>query len=332
MILKKDIRKLGCDNLKKITAIVLAAALILAALTVFSSPNVKANASEVKVLSYSWNVAPSNTILAQSPGDLVVVGEIQNLGSSIVQNVTLLGSAFSSSGQELATSQGQAFVYETAPGQKAPFSIDFASSSAITQNSDWISSVANITVTVLSVTDTATLPYSGLTISSESGSTYFISNGVFTVVGVVRNAGEETTGNVWVVTTFYNAAGTVVGFNFTDYLASSLAPSAMAPFTATPVDNTVQLSGEIANYSLVIDSEPLASSQSSSTTRSSSPTAPPSSIAQLLTTAIIVVVVVVVVVVLILIWKHQKLPPPPSPPPPPVDVLCLKINEGWTVY
>ena len=235
--------------MKKIIAVVAVAALLLAAFNVFSFPNVKADASEANVLSYSWYVAPSNTVLAQSAGDLVVVGEIENVGSNIIQNVTVGGTAYSSSGQTLASAEGQAYVYQTVSGGKAPFSIDFTSSSATTQNSDWISSVAGITVTVLSVTDTETPQYSGLTISSASGSTHFISDGTFTVVGVVRNAGEESTGNVWVVATFYNASGTVVGLNFTDYLANSLAPGALAPFTVTPADDTAQLSSEIANYS-----------------------------------------------------------------------------------
>ena len=141
--------------MKKTYAVLILAVLVVAALSVFTLPSAKAAASEASVLSYSWYTAPSPTILASSPGDLVVVGEIQNVGSGFIQNVTLSAIAYDSNGTTLGTSTGEAFVFETAPGQKAPFSIDFPPSSGSTSPLSWASSVAKVTVTVLSVTDTA---------------------------------------------------------------------------------------------------------------------------------------------------------------------------------
>ena len=59
--------------------------------------------------------------------------------------------------------------------------------------------------------------YSGLTIPTASTSA-IDSSGTYTVTGTVENTGDQTTGYVWVVATFYNASGTVVGLNYTDYL------------------------------------------------------------------------------------------------------------------
>ena len=51
---------------------VIIAALVLAAFSVLSTQSVKAATSEANVLSYSWYVAPSNTVLASAPGDLII--------------------------------------------------------------------------------------------------------------------------------------------------------------------------------------------------------------------------------------------------------------------
>ena len=47
-----------------------------------SVPRVKAQTSEAQVLSYSWYVAPADTNQAEYVGDLVAVGEVQNVGSN----------------------------------------------------------------------------------------------------------------------------------------------------------------------------------------------------------------------------------------------------------
>ena len=300
-------------------AVIIVAALILAAFAVLPPPYVKAQASQAEVLTYSSYINNSTSgVLAANQGDLVVVGEVQNVGSNIIQNVTVGGTAYSSSGQTLASASGQAYVYEMTPGQKAPFSIDFTPSSSTTTNSNWIPSVKNITVTVLSVTDTSTSPYTGLTV--PQGPSSLNNSGTYTVIGTIVNSGQKAMGYVWVVTTFYNAAGTVVALNFTDYLvtpAAALAYKDATRWVATPADNTVQLTNEIRSYSYVIDSIPLAASSSAQPT--STPTASPAPL-QLPVLPIVVVVVIVVVAAaaLMLVRKRQEpLPPPPPPPPPP---------------
>jgi hypothetical protein len=291
------------------------AALVLAAFTVLSAPNVKAGTSEAKVLSYSWYVAPSNTVLAAEAGDLVIVGEIQNVGSNIIGNASVEGTAYDSSGNVLATSaQSVVLVYHALPGQKAPFYIDFTPSSSSTNSLSWVSSVNHVSVSVTSVTDTPVAQYSGLAIPFGGSVGTIMNSKTYTVVGYINNTGSETVGDVWVVATFYNSAGTVVGLNYTSYVTDSLAPKAEVAFWATPTDNTFTLSNEIANYSIQIDSLPLPGATSPS------PTPPPStSNAQFPTLLIVVVVVVVVgaVLALTLLRKRLRLPPPPPPPPPP---------------
>ena len=305
-------QRLELAHMKKTIAVMIIAALILAAIPALMLPNAKADASEARVLTNSFYVAPSSGFMASKAGDLVVVGEIQNVGSGFLQNVSLTATALNSNGTTLGTAQGIAFVYQTPPGQKAPFAIDFSPANT------WSSNVASVSVSVLAVTDAVTPPYSGLkfveTPANITGSPYM-------VVGTIVNKGSQTMQHVWVVTTFYDSVGTVIGLNFTNYLPSEAAtvrPNDPIHYVATPADNTVALSNAIASYSIVIDSIPLGSSSSSG-----GPTATPTGSAgsspafPTLPIIVLVVVAVVAVVALLFLRKRPETQPPPPPPPPP---------------
>ena len=109
--------------MKKIFALVITVALLVSSLIIVLAPTLKAqgNTSDVQVQSnYSWYLAP-NADLAGAAGDFVVVGEVVNVGGSYLTQVNLTATAYDSSGNTLGTGGGIAFVYHTAPGQKAPF-------------------------------------------------------------------------------------------------------------------------------------------------------------------------------------------------------------------
>jgi len=322
--------------LKKIITALLLVVLIVAAFSILSAPHVKAQTSQAQVLSYTWYEAPVDTVRAGYIGDLVAVGEVQNVGSNVIGFLDVSGVARSSNGTVLNTGEGQAFGNNLLPSQKAPFYIDFDPTSSVTGDNTYTSLVTNVTVGVIYVVDTNSTQYSGLTIPT-GGSTSSLSNtGTYTVTGTVDNTGTQTVTDVFVVTTFYNASGSVLSFNYTNYLfdplgSSSLKPGDTMSFTATPTDNTARLSSEIANYSLLIQSSPLPSSTSTptpptptptsigSTQPTQSPTLPASALTYGIAGAI--VVIVVALVVLMLFRKRQKNaqfePPPPPPPPPP---------------
>ena len=84
--------------MKKIITAVIVVVLILAAFNILSAPRVKAQTSECKVLSYSWYVAPADTTQAEYIGDLIAVGEVQNVGSNVLGYVIVNGLAYNSSG------------------------------------------------------------------------------------------------------------------------------------------------------------------------------------------------------------------------------------------
>lgn len=269
----------------------------------------QSDTAQLQVLSYSRCVAPSNTFLAAEPGDLVVVGEIQNVGSNIVSNATVQGVACGSSGNVLAKALGTVFVFHTLPGRKAPFYIDFTPASGSTGDLSWVSSVTKVAVSVSSVTDTTVAQYPDLAIPVGGAVASLQNNNTYTVVGYVNNNGTETVGDVWVVSTFHISAGTVVALNFTNFLTNSLAPNAKVSFWATPADNTASLSNEIASYTTQVDSLSLTSPAHTSTTSTSTKPFP------LIPVLVAVVPVAVATTAFLFLRKRQKLPLPPPPPP-----------------
>jgi hypothetical protein len=304
-------------TLKKTIAVLIIIALILPALSVFIASSVKAqgSTSEAQVISYRSYAAPSNTVLATAAGDLIVVGEVQNVGSNVISNITVQGVGLSSTGLTLATVATQAFVYDMLPGQKAPFYLDLNADSTA-QGQNLASSVSSFNISVTSVTDTFERQYTGLKIP-DTGLSGILdpTTGIYTAVGTIVNNGSQTTGKVWAVVSFYDSAGKLLSFNFTNFLADSLRPNDATRFLAVPVDDTADLSNQIVTSTATIDS---ITSQSSSGQPTSSPTATPSgSNAQFPWLPVIVVVVIVVgaVAALFLLRRRQKLPAPPPPPP-----------------
>ena len=155
---------------------------------------------------------------------------------------------------------GQAFGNYLTPGQIAPFYLDFTPDNVANANPNWVSTITNVNLAVTYADDSNITMYSGLTIPAGGISASLSSAGVYTLKGFVQNSGTQLTGNVWVVTTFYNASGAVVSMNYTNYISNSLALEAKASFVATPMDNTPQMSSSITNYSVLIQSDPLSTS------------------------------------------------------------------------
>ena len=79
-------------------------------------PQVHSQTANVKVVTYSWYI--------DNAGLLDVVGEIQNVGTSIISSVILSGTAITTTGNQ-QTSNTMAYVKNMLPNQKAPFYMTF---------------------------------------------------------------------------------------------------------------------------------------------------------------------------------------------------------------
>ena len=221
-------------------------------LTVFSLsltliPSGFSQPENVKILSYSWYI--------DSLGYLVVVGEVQNVGSNTVASVILGGTVYSSDGTQ-SDSSGQAWVLNLIPQQKAPFYIEFYSSSS--SDGTWLSlDISKVDLAVYQAEATANYQYPDLKITSSSATV--TSDGVYWVSGIVQNTGSQTAKNITVVGAFYNASGVVAGVGYTDPLTpASLAASGSASFKvgAFDLNQTIVPSNlKISSYSLLVQTE-----------------------------------------------------------------------------
>jgi hypothetical protein len=329
--------------LKKIVAILVISILVIGAFAAVSAPRVKAQETgKATIVSYSWYIS-QNQVTAAYAGDIVAVGEVQNTGNTTLGTISVYGIAYNSTGTALCTATADVYDQSLLSGQKAPFYMDFdpdfSSVSTEFLASNWASSVTNVTLFVGAQVPTNQTAYAGLT---TSGLNHLDNTGTYTITGTITNTGSQAVGEVWAVTTFYNASGTVVAINYTDYLDPSgsnylLSPGNGVTFTATPADNTAKMSSEITNYSILVESVPYAASSSTSTpsggqsTPSPTPTATsptktnqPSTQNSLWTYVVVVVVAVVVAALIALTLFRNKrrnlkveppLPPPPPPPP-----------------
>ncbi len=329
--------------MKKIEASIILVILAISAFAAVSTPHVKAQTTEATILSYTWYTAPADTYMALLEGgyagDLVAVGEVQNTGTTTLGQIDISGLAYNST-QAVCSAETPVLAVPLLPGQKAPFYMDFNPYYSVTRDESWIPSViagGNVTLKAAIAQATNQTAYPNLNPTSLSG---FDNSGVYTVTGNVENNGSQTASKVLVWTTFYDATGKVIGLNFTNYIAQSLAPNNSAPFVATPTDNSASLSNSVKSFAVLVESS--TSTQTSTnptptptqgsttptptpTSSSTSPTKTKAPLNPLVTYGAISAVVIVAAVLAVLVLfrmrrrkgKFETLPPPPPPPPPP---------------
>ena len=211
------------------------------------TPNVLGQSENVQVLSYNWYIS--------SKGTFIVVGEVQNVGPTNIKYIYLQGLVYSPDEEVQAYSYYTAFSTEILPQQKVPFIMYFTAETSRTGDLSWISSgVDRVEFMIITANETDDYQYPDLEIINDSH--YINSNGLFTVTGNVRNTGNQDSGRVWVVATFYNSTGSVIGVGFSKYLTpDSLPPGQTSSFTLTTVDFITELTNEITDYTLVIQTE-----------------------------------------------------------------------------
>jgi len=314
--------------LKKIlTSIILFALILSSFCLLYSTQNVKGQTTEATILSYSSYIAPANALLAESTGDLIVVGEVQNTGTATLGAIYVTGSAYDSNGQVLAQSESKVFGLNLAVGAKSPFYMDFPPESSPTYDLSWVQNVTSIAVNVYSVQPQATTLSTDVVVPSDN--IQVVNNaGNYTITGTALNVGSDPVSDVVLFASFYNSTGGVVAIGYMD-LGASLQPAGSVAFTMTPVDD-IAISSQIVSYVVSALGVPVTATATPSpipttvpttlptSTATPTPTQPPASSQSnlIIYTAIIVVGLVIAVALALFILKDRKNKdlPPPSPP------------------
>jgi hypothetical protein len=228
-------------------------------------------ASNVQLLS-------TTSYLSTSDGDLVVVGEIQNQGSTTVSNVLLQGQVYSSGSNPVAVGIGEPVVDLIAPQEKVPFLMDFSAAS-FTGGLGWNSVGVNHVDVVISAGNVTTeMPYTDVQIINSTSS---LQNTSYMVTGYLQNLGNFTTNMTRVYARFYDSSHMLIALSQTDYLNPPyylVSPGKTLPFAITLSDAPTTVIGNIQSYELLIQNTsvlPLPSNSTETPTPSgqASPTA-----------------------------------------------------------
>jgi len=230
-------------------------------------PNASSQIENVSILSYSYYIYPYDN------NYLIAVGEAQNTGPNVIDYIRVTGIFYAEDETTYMISSANTLLTQILPQQKAPFYIRFSQQDVV--NGQWGSQgIKNFTITVTHASPTATQQYQDLTITTHSSSTD--SYGYY-VTGTVKNTGSQPSNRTWVVATFYNSTGSVVAVGYSAYLnPDSIPAGGTAVFTIYAADYAA-VSGSIASYSLVIQTELTAPSATPTPTPSPTPSASPTS-------------------------------------------------------
>ena len=278
-----------------------------------SIPNVfsQSNAN-IQVLSYSWYISSS--------GNLTAVGEVQNLGNSVIQSVYLNAQVYTSNQTVIAASSTRTYGDYLIPQQKAPFYIDFGQPPS-SLGLNWESTVGSIQFTVTSAPPSSNnvREYQNL-----NGSINFQGplNGVYVIGGLIRNNGNQTADNIRVIGTYYDNSGKVVAVGFNN-VTSSLIPDNATSFMTSEFNITPStVIAEISKASILVQTTtlqngtsllPTATPTTTSGTSGSFPTA------YYYVIVAVVVVAVIIIALTLLMLRRRKTASAPLPPPPPTE-------------
>jgi len=296
--------------------LILLASLSLTLLPVVQSQTVAVD--DIKVLSYSWYV--------NGDGVLIMVGEIQNVGSTTIgPEVILYGKILTSDGT-YAESANRALVLNLIPQQKAPFYMQFYNPT--TQYGLWYAypDLTNVQIKAYEPQATTKYNYPDLQITDHSNT--IDSDGTYWVSGHVKNTGTQTATNITIIATFYNTEGTAIAFGFTEFLTpTSLGPQQTTAFKVGAFDldqDIVPDNKKIHNYSLLIQvidpvlqgeppaNQPTLPPSSPPTTEPTQTSSTDSTPSQLPTWVYVVVAAIAIVLIIgaILLVKKRKSPQP----------------------
>jgi hypothetical protein len=208
--------------------------LVAASFAVTFIPQTQAATSDVKILS-------NYTYYTDNLGYLVVIGEVQNTGSSVLKNIGVAGSLTEADGT-YDTSATYAWGDYILPGQKAPFYLEFQSQG--TSITPWNGiTPADITLTVNVALETTDYQYQGVVVQSQKDTPK--SNGEFWVTAEVKNTGSKSASSVVVIATFYNSEGKPIGTGYSSGVTVATGASQTIKVPAFDLNQTVVTSDKI---------------------------------------------------------------------------------------
>lgn len=216
--------------------------IVASSLALTFTPQTQAAPSDAKILG-------NYTFYTDNLGYLVVIGEVQNTGSSVLKNIGVAGAVTEADGT-YDTSATYAWGDYILPGQKAPFYLEFQSQG--TSITPWTGiTAADISLTVNVAPETTDYQYQGVVVKSQKDTPK--SNGEFWVTAEVKNTGTKSAGNVVVIATFYNSEGKPIGTGYSSPVTIAAGASQSIKVPAFDLNQTIVSSDKIIkSWSLLV--------------------------------------------------------------------------------
>jgi hypothetical protein len=215
-------------NLRKSLVSLLIILIVASSLTLTFMPQTQAAPQDAKVLG-------NYTFYTDNLGYLVVVGEVQNTGSSVLKNIGVAGALTEADGT-YDTSATYAWGDYILPGQKAPFYLEFQSQG--TSITPWTGITASDITLKVSVAPEATqYQYQGVVVESQKDTPK--SNGEFWVTAEVKNTGSQSASNVVVIATFYNSENKPIGTGYSSPVTIAAGASQSIKVPAFDLNQTI---------------------------------------------------------------------------------------------
>ncbi|MDR0493350.1 MAG: FxLYD domain-containing protein [Nitrososphaerota archaeon] len=228
--------------MKKITVYLLFLLFVLF-IGLFAVSSTNAQISNIKVLD-------NYSCYSDSVGFLVVVAEIQNIGSNTISSVMIGGTLTLSDGSQTETI-ANAWVTNLIPQQKAPVYLEFSPPDSLGWGE---STFSKVDFQIFNANPTSEYLYSDVVVVSDQG--IVAKDGTFWVEGTIKNTGNKDAKDVRVVATFFNAQGQVTGVGYTSQLTPNpIEPSQTTSFKvgAFDVNQTAVLADQkIDHYTLMV--------------------------------------------------------------------------------
>jgi hypothetical protein len=210
-------------------ALFLVILLSMASMSYALVPHASAAPADIKVLNYTWYTGDI--------GSIIVVGEVQNIGSRVLNQVVLSGTMYSPDNIAESSSQAQVPAVYLVPQEKAPFYMQFDSSGGSSGDVTWSTGgIDHFEFNVIKASETDNYQYPDLQVITSSGSVD--STGAYYATGTIQNTGNQTATNLRVIATFYNSTGYIVAAGFTGEtpIADSVPPAGTVVFRVTTID------------------------------------------------------------------------------------------------
>lgn len=215
---------------------------VAASFAVTFLPQTQAAPSDAKILG-------NYTCYTDNLGYLVVIGEVQNTGNSVLKNIGVAGSLTEADGT-YDTSATYAWGDYILPGQKAPFYLEFQSQG--NSMTPWSGiTAADITLKVTAAPEATQYQYQGVVVQSQKDTPK--SNGEFWVTAEVKNAGSQSASNVVLIATFYNSEGKPIGTGYSSPITIAADASQSIKVPAFDLNQTIVSSDKvIKSWSLLM--------------------------------------------------------------------------------